>query len=61
MKRSLTILVGIALMMMLASSAKRNKWETTDESTYVYLRGIFDSNGDVLRVSIQRPKALSQN
>lgn len=61
MKRSLTILVGIALMMMLASSAKRNKWETTDESTYVYLRGIFDSNGDVLRVSIQRPKALFQN
>ena len=61
MKRTLTILVGIALMMLLASSAKRNKWETTDESTYVYLRGIFDSNGDVLRVSIQRPKALSQN
>ena len=61
MKRSLTILVGIALMMMLASSAKRNKWETTDESTYVFLRGIFDTNGDVLRVSIQRPKALSQN
>ena len=61
MKRSLTILVGIALMMMLASSAKRNKWETTDESTYVFLRGIFDTNGDVLRVSIQRPKALFQN
>ena len=61
MKRTLTILVGIALMMLLASSAKRNKWETTDESTYVYLRGIFDSNGDVLRVSIQRPKALFQN
>lgn len=61
MKRTLTILVGIALMMLLASSAKRNKWETTDESTYVFLRGIFDTNGDVLRVSIQRPKALSQN
>ena len=61
MKRSLTILAGIALMMLLATSAKRNKWETTDESTYVYLRGIFDSNGDVLRVSIQRPKALFQN
>ena len=61
MKRTLTILVGIALMMLLATSAKRNKWETTDESTYVYLRGIFDSNGDVLRVSIQRPKALFQN
>ena len=61
MKRTLTILVGIALMMLLASSAKRNKWETTDESTYVYLRGIFDSNGDGLRVSIQRPKALFQN
>ena len=61
MKRTLTILAGIALMMLLASSAKRNKWETTDESTYVFLRGIFDTNGDVLRVSIQRPKALSQN
>ena len=61
MKRTLTILVGIALMMLLASSAKRNKWETTDESTYVFLRGIFDTNGDVLRVSIQRPKALFQN
>ena len=61
MKRTLTILVGIAMMMLLATSAKRNKWETTDESTYVFLRGIFDTNGDVLRVSIQRPKALSQN
>ena len=61
MKRTLTILAGIALMMLLATSAKRNKWETTDESTYVFLRGIFDTNGDVLRVSIQRPKALSQN
>lgn len=61
MKRTLTILAGIALMMLLATSAKRNKWETTDESTYVFLRGIFDTNGDVLRVSIQRPKALFQN